>query len=652
MVYITPPADQALPESGSTVPGPVRAMCRRGYSVIPQMLVDGGKRPPLGFKWKPWQTEQPSLEHLEYWARKYSPDLWAIVIPEDECRLDFDVQHGAVQGWVGLEPTTYTRSGGVHVAVKVSARVKDLKKVPGIPGLEILGHPHLATFYGEGYEEGMGPKYELEDLPLSLQEAIKGQMWTEQDRQLVQAPIPEGYSDFAPLSVILGEMLEKVNSGEGRNDVGFYGYCQARDERYDQDEVHQFAVEQYLPAVTDLRGHPYTIGEAEESVQSAFSLPPRQPRGLRSQEDRLNQLKVDVRLRRQANREVDEEEAAKAFFPPEYRRTLREELAIEEEPLSFRVGTLLVEGHNARIVGKNKSGKTTVVGNLYRSLLDGTPFLSAFSVQRPSGKVAYWNGELSERQFRAWLREMNIANLDQGVLLHTRGKMMDLSVPVVQSWATEWLKRTEVEVWIIDPFTRYYFGEENSNSEVNRWLERLDAIKDRSGVKELVLVTHEGRAVSVEGEEHTRGASAMEGWADVLWSVAKDGDDRFFGAFGRDVEFRQQKLGYRASDRSLSISGVGRSEERVERGIQWVCEFVRDNPGANTGAVQKMPKGHKDDRLTFLAQAVLRGYIEVEMAARNAKLHRLTCKGREFLGLRTSEMEWEVSGGRTVASSE
>lgn len=77
---------------------------------------------------------------------------------------------------------------------------------------------------------------------------------------------------------------------------------------------------------------------------------------------------------------------------------------------------------------------------------------------------------------------------------------------------------------------------------MNRWVEMLDMIKDRSGVKEVMLGTHEGRAVASEGEEHTRGASALEGWADALWTIAKDDDDRFFGAFGRDVDFPNRSL--------------------------------------------------------------------------------------------------------------
>jgi RecA-family ATPase len=56
----------------------------------------------------------------------------------------------------------------------------------------------------------------------------------------------------------------------------------------------------------------------------------------------------------------------------------------------------------------------------------------------------------------------------------------------------------------VDPFARAFSGEENSNSEVGRFLEALDVVKQRAGVKDLILTTHMGRA------EFERGRSERE----------------------------------------------------------------------------------------------------------------------------------------------
>jgi hypothetical protein len=63
-----------------------------------------------------------------------------------------------------------------------------------------------------------------------------------------------------------------------------------------------------------------------------------------------------------------------------------------------------------------------------------------------------------------------------------------------------------------------------------------------AGVAELVLSIHAGW----DGER-TRGSSALEDWADVVATLARDPDDeevRYLRAFGRDVEVDEDRLVY------------------------------------------------------------------------------------------------------------
>jgi hypothetical protein len=233
---------------------------------------------------------------------------------------------------------------------------------------------------------------------------------------------------------------------------------------------------------------------------------------------------------------------------------------------------------------------------------------------------------------------MNIVNQDQGIPLNTRGKLMDLSLAVVQQWTIDWLKSNDVEVWIIDSFTSFYFGEENSNTEVKKWTLGLDMVKDQAGVKEVILVTHEGRAISTEGEEHTRGASAIEGWADVLWTIAKDGEDRFFGAFGRDVDLPQQKLGYRSSDRALSLAGGGRADAKEERLVLKILSIlVEQNDkgnGPGYGELESYVKGKGIDTNAIhpTVKRLEPTLVTVEKVV-NKNEHWITELGRERLRL-------------------
>ena len=55
------------------------------------------------------------------------------------------------------------------------------------------------------------------------------------------------------------------------------------------------------------------------------------------------------------------------------------------------------------IVGQRKVGKTSLIGDLTRSLLTGEAFLGRFEVVKVSGTVAILNYEVSGWQAASWL---------------------------------------------------------------------------------------------------------------------------------------------------------------------------------------------------------------------------------------------------------
>ncbi len=622
--------EAALPWDGS-VPKPVRRMWEQGYSVIPQRYEDGGKIPL--YPYKEWQEKRPPWQVVEDWALANPGCLWAVVVPQDECRLDFDVQHGAAEGWVGLSPAIWTPHGGVHVAVKVPARVKSSRQneVHGIPGLEILGHPHLATFYGDGYEEGMGETYALDDLPPSLRDAIEGLMWTEDDQQT--AEIPEGFDDFTPLSVILREMLNKVKAGETRNEVGFWGYCQARDERYDIDEVRQFALERYLPQVTDLGNHPYRQGEAFESVMSAFSRPPREPRGLRlSPEDRLEERRQQIRITRQANRDVDQEEATAAFVAPPSRRDGVEEMAVEDGPENDRLNALLKENQIALLAGPQKAGKTIALMNCGLDMINGDFFLGRFAARALDGLLGYWNYEVDERQWRQWARRMGWGAVQRRwAVNHLAGYSMYLETDVAAEYAIEWLRSRGVEVWIIDIMNRAFGGNwQSDNQETYRFFERLEQIRREAGVSEIVMSSQ----FSVHGQGRAGGCAALDAAPSVLWTLSKHASKRTFSAFGRGVDVGEQDFSFDSETLRLS-SGSGQNRRSLkETGlILQALQVARSYPGSGKNALKgRMEGGRNQDFNNAIADAVLAGFLRVEKSGQS-DLHYLTQDGEEHLAL-------------------
>lgn len=297
-----------------------------------------------------------------------------------------------------------------------------------------------------------------------------------------------------------------------------------------------------------------------------------------------------IRIRREADRYVTAEEHAKQWREPPWRPTLTEELAIPDEPVTYLIDDIFPTGGNVLLTAQYKTGKTTLVNDMARALADRNQFLGRFNTSMNEGRIALWNYEVDDRQYRRWLREAGFRNTDQVSVLNLRGYRMPVMVPRVEDWIVNWLIDRQVTTWVMDPFARAFVGSgtsENDNTEVGAFLDTLDVIKDRAGVSELILPTHTGRAEMDKGSERARGATRLDDWADVRWLLTKDDRDvRYFRATGRDVEFPEERLDYDEATRALTLGGGDRAWEMRRHRTQTVIEVVNDNPGIGLAALR------------------------------------------------------------------
>lgn len=300
------------------------------------------------------------------------------------------------------------------------------------------------------------------------------------------------------------------------------------------------------------------------------------------QDDQLAWQVNRERIRRQARRIIDQEEAAAEFREPPYLPTLTDELAIPDEPVRYTIDQVMPRGANVLLTAQYKTGKTTLINNLARALVDDTPFLDRFKTQLDDGgRVALWNYEVDARQYRTWLRDLAIVNTDRISVLNLRGFRMPVAVRWVEDWAVDWLTRHQVAVWVVDPFARAYLGaSENDNAEVGRFLDTLDVIKARAGVTDLIVPTHTGRGEMEEGQERARGATRLDDWTDVRWLLTKDkADVRYFRATGRDVELPEEALTFDQATRQLRLGGGDRAWAHRRRVEDAVVAAVQSAPG-------------------------------------------------------------------------
>ena len=304
-----------------------------------------------------------------------------------------------------------------------------------------------------------------------------------------------------------------------------------------------------------------------------------------------------TRIRREVKRVLDGEEALKQYDRFSYVGNLFDELKLPEEEIAWTIEGLIPTGSNVTLTAQYKAGKTTLVNNLAKALADGSSFLNYFKPAQHLGRVVIFNYEVSENQYRRWMKDVAIEKSGRITLVHLRGKAVPMISDYVRKEVAETLQSLNCQTWIIDPFARAFTGsgDENSNSDVGVFLDQLDIIKDRAGVSNLILPVHTGRAQEF-GIDRARGATRIDDWADVRWLLKKTDDGRFFSADGRDVMLEEQMLRFDATTRHLTLGGAdARTAKKQNLEDMWV-EVVKNNPGLNTGALCQLLNKGTDDK--------------------------------------------------------
>jgi hypothetical protein len=366
---------------------------------------------------------------------------------------------------------------------------------------------------------------------------------------------------------------------------------------------------------------PFT--EVETALRNAYQKVATQP-AEQPVDDRadIEREKYAQRVRRAAKRELDAEEAAKTQRYPASAFSLTEDLAKPSEPLTFTIDCLLGKGGNALLAARYKVGKTTLGGNLLRSVADSVPFLGRFQPRGLEGRVGYWNYEVGEQQFLSWLRSLEITNTDAISVVNFRGFRVPLITQTGEDWLVKWLKQHSIEFLIVDPFARAFTGSgsENSNDDVGTWLDTLDVIKERAGVSDVVLMHHFGRGE----EERARGASRLDDWPDVRWLLVADEEgNRYFSAHGRDVEVPEFKLEMNPETRVLSALQGNRKVTKLSLDL---LTYLADTPGASTRQIQAEVSGRKTDIADAVEHLLAEGLIRTELGPRRSKLHFLAAE--------------------------
>lgn len=331
-----------------------------------------------------------------------------------------------------------------------------------------------------------------------------------------------------------------------------------------------------------------------------------------------------LRAREDAKRRLRAEQAGEHGTRPAG-TVLTDLLAEPDESASYRVDGLWPSGGRVVLAAQYKAGKSTLIGNLLRSLADGDDFLDAWTTQ-PAGRVALLDTELSVGRLRLWLREQGIARTDGVVTFSLRGRVASLDIldPTVRAdWAAA-LRGHGAEVLILDCLRPVLDGlGMDENADAGRFLVAFDALCDEAGITESLLVHHAGHA-----GERSRGSSRLRDWPDAEWRLVRASEDpgaaRYFTAYGRDVDVPEGELGYNSMNRHLARLGGNRADAAARGAKPAVIELLQQHPsGLSQRQVENSLNEPRQAVRSALSAAQRDGEVHVQAGSRGAKLHVL-----------------------------
>lgn len=304
---------------------------------------------------------------------------------------------------------------------------------------------------------------------------------------------------------------------------------------------------------------------------------------------------------------------------------LEDFLAVPDEPTAYRIGDLWPAGGRVLLAAQYKAGKSSMVGNVARSLADGAAFLDRFEVQR-ADRVVLVDNELDPRTLRRWLRDQNIANPDRVDLVTLRGRVSAFNI-IDAATRARWVDLIgSADVLILDCLRPVLDALGLSeDKEAGRFLVAFDALLTEASIGDALLVHHAGH-----GGERSRGDSRLRDWPDAEWRLVRDGDEpdapRYFTAFGRDVDVKESRLIFEPLDRSLRLDGGSRRDAKIDEAAGQVVDVLADQERPLSGReVVKLLDGVATRRQVeaALRRLVETGQVLTEEGPRNARLHFL-----------------------------
>jgi len=350
-------------------------------------------------------------------------------------------------------------------------------------------------------------------------------------------------------------------------------------------------------------------------------------------EDEVSARMDRLRVEREAKRRHDEAERPALDLPPV--KSLDALLAEPDAPTPYLIEAVAPAGGRTMLSAPQKAGKTSLTGNLLRSLVDGDPFLGKFNIHERKQRIVLIDNELAENTLRRWLRQHNITNT-AGVadVISLRGKVSTSNI-IDDRCRAEWAQRLRdagcdyLAFDCLRPILDALGLDENRDA--GRFLVAFDALLAEAAIPDALMVHHMGH-----GQERSRGDSRLQDWPDAIWQIVREEPDnphsaRYFRAHGRDVDGHEGRLDYDEATRRLTYAGGTRGDAKTEAALDTVIAILAEDAkkdsseGLSGRALEDAVEGeHPRAAVRKAIQvAIGRELVQRVSGEKRAKIHRI-----------------------------
>ena len=470
-------------------------------------------------KWQHYQKIQPSREEIQQWHNQYPSANWAAITGITFAVVDVDKDEAVEwveQGNISRTPLKQTSPrGGVHYFYSLGSEL--IRNSVGLNKIDIRGDGgYIMVAPSHGYNIDFDQNYpmsSMEDLPVLVQDDLqKVHMYNNGGKvesireKLTEEPKQEG-SRNDTLARLVGKW---VKEGWGMREVMIKAqdWNQTCFPPMDLIEVTRTTI-----SIVNghIKRHPDDVDAGVMQWQtSKWQTDINEDlKEIQSQEDPLDELKRDS-----------------AEAPEQGPLGLKPFSASEWENMNYDGidqywgDAFIFEKSRVLLLGKPKIGKSNWLGAFAAGATTGTDFMDV-PFSRPL-KVMWFQAEIIaeflkrriETYYKRFATDDDLRRLGHSnLIISGRLRKNLMKDQDIQAFSDE-IAFHKPDIVMIDPIINFFDGEENSNTEIRKLMDRIDMLMDINNVA-VILAHHTGKERADDKSfMSARGGSVFAGWFD------------------------------------------------------------------------------------------------------------------------------------------